>query len=281
MALQSVAKVTRGIAKAWALARPWPVTLREEGPAGVVVLRPLQRRDAHAWMLLRAQNADWLGPWEATPPRRETGLLPTFGEYVRMLAAQGRKGQTLPFAVELNGELVGQLTVSSITFGSLWGGSIGYWVSEHVAGRGVTPTGVAMAVDYCFSVIGLHRIEINIRPENRPSLRVVEKLGFRDEGIRERYLNIGGVWADHRTFALTAEEVPEGLLARWRAVQAGVRTAAVESADSVGSADPGSRSVPAFTAVFRTNGTYNMNDDAAGVSGGNQAGTVRREASGS
>ena len=64
--------------------------------------------------------------------------------------------------------------------------------------------------------LGLHRIEVNIRPENGPSLRVVEKLGLRDEGLRERYLHIQGRWADHRTFAVTAEELPDGLLGRWR-----------------------------------------------------------------
>jgi len=73
-----------------------------------------------------------------------------------------------------------------------------------------------MAVDHCFGVLDLHRIEINIRPENAASLRVVEKLGLRDEGLRERYLHIQGHWADHRTFAITADEAPDGLLTRWR-----------------------------------------------------------------
>jgi len=64
--------------------------------------------------------------------------------------------------------------------------------------------------------MGLHRVEVNIRPENAASLRVVEKLGFRDEGLRERYLHIDGAWRDHRTFALTVEDIrPEGLEARW------------------------------------------------------------------
>jgi ribosomal-protein-alanine N-acetyltransferase len=109
-----------------------------------------------------------------------------------------------------------QLTVSGITYGSLYSASIGYWIAQHAAGLGITPTAVALATDHCFTALGLHRVEINIRPENRPSLRVVEKLGFRDEGLRERYLHIQGVWCDHRTFALTTEEVPRGLLARWR-----------------------------------------------------------------
>jgi ribosomal-protein-alanine N-acetyltransferase len=81
------------------------------------------------------------------------------------------------------------------------------------------PTAVALAVDHCFLVLRLHRVEVNIRPENTASLRVVEKLGFRDEGLRRRYLHIDGAWRDHRSFALTAEEVPGGLLSRWRSRQ--------------------------------------------------------------
>jgi ribosomal-protein-alanine N-acetyltransferase len=96
-------------------------------------------------------------------------------------------------------------------------GSAGYWVSRDVAGRGVIPTALALAVDHCFFTVGLHRIEVNIRPENQASLRVVEKLGFRQEGIRERFLHIDGDWRDHLSFALTADEVPDGLMRRWRA----------------------------------------------------------------
>jgi ribosomal-protein-alanine N-acetyltransferase len=195
----------------------WPVVLTE----GPVRLRALRRSDEAAWMRLRAENAGWLEPWDATSPVPVEGRRPTFGQFVRTLDRQGRQGGSLPFAVEHEGALVGQLTVSGITYGSLYSASIGYWISRHVAGLGITPTAVALATDHCFGGLGLHRVEINIRPENGPSLRVVEKLGFRDEGVRERYLHIQGVWRDHRTFALTAEEVPGGLLARWRATRPG------------------------------------------------------------
>jgi ribosomal-protein-alanine N-acetyltransferase len=190
----------------------WPAVLVE----GKVRLRPLRRTDARAWMALRGRNAAWLEPWDATSPVAVPGPTPTFGQFVRTLGAQGRAGSALPFALDYDDELVGQLTVSSITYGSLRSAAIGYWVSEHVAGRGITPTAVAMATDHCFGVLGLHRIEVNIRPENSPSLRVVGKLGLRDEGLRERYLHIQGRWADHRTFAVTTEEVPDGLLTRYR-----------------------------------------------------------------
>ncbi|MGH3501368.1 MAG: GNAT family N-acetyltransferase, partial [Nocardioidaceae bacterium] len=61
-----------------------------------------------------------------------------------------------------------------------------------------------------------HRIEANIRPENVRSRRVVEKLGFREEGLRRRYLHIDREWRDHLCFALTAEDAPQGVLGRWR-----------------------------------------------------------------
>jgi ribosomal-protein-alanine N-acetyltransferase len=120
--------------------------------------------------------------------------------------------------VSYAGEFVGQLTVGSITWGSARSGQVGYWIDEAYAGRGITPTTLAMAVDHCFSVVGLHRLEASIRPENHASRRVVEKLGFREEGVRARQLHINGAWRDHVCYALTAEEVPQGLMPRWRSI---------------------------------------------------------------
>jgi ribosomal-protein-alanine N-acetyltransferase len=140
---------------------------------------------------------------------------------VASLNDQARQATALPFLITertpgfREPRIVGQLTVSSIVWGSAMMATLGYWVDKDRAGRGIAPTAVAMATDHCFSVLGLHRMEINIRPENGPSLRVVEKLGFRDEGFRQRYLHINGEWADHRSFALTSEEVPQGLLRGW------------------------------------------------------------------
>ena len=192
------------------MTRGWPATL----VSGRVGLRPIARSDRAAGLEVRARNAGWLAPWEATPPR-DVGPAMSFVTMVRSLRRQARHGTLLPFVVTYDGVLVGQVTVGGITWGSLCSAHIGYWVDSRVAGRGVMPTAVALAGDHAFSVVGLHRLEINVRPENTASLRVVEKLGFRDEGVRHRFLHIAGDWRDHRTFALTAEEVPEGLLNRW------------------------------------------------------------------
>jgi ribosomal-protein-alanine N-acetyltransferase len=192
----------------------WPVTLGE----GPVMVRPLRRRDREPWLEVRSRNREWLAPWEATPPRDAPAI--GFPTMVRNLKAQARQGQLMPFVVTYENRLVGQLTVGGITWGSLCSAHIGYWIDARVAGRGVMPLAVALATDHCLQSVGLHRIEVNIRPENVASLRVVEKLGFRDEGLRRSFLHIDGAWRDHRTFALTAEELPPGgLVARWRQSQ--------------------------------------------------------------
>lgn len=176
------------------------------------MLRALRRRDAAEWGRVRATNSSWLAPWEATIPEGSSAVPLTFRRYVREIAAQARAGTSRPWVIEHRGAIVGQVTVSSITHGSLSSASVGYWISREVAGQGLTPLAVAMAVDDCFFTLGLHRVEINIRPENAASLRVAAKLGLRDEGLRKAYLHIQGRWADHRTFALTVDEAPQGLL---------------------------------------------------------------------
>lgn len=158
-------------------------------------------------------NREWLRPWEATNPEGPTSF--DVRAQIRMLLKQMDNNSCLPFVIEENGELVGQLNVANILFGSVSSCVIGYWVAPEVAGKGITPTSVALVCDYLFNVVGIHRIEIDIRPENLSSLRVVEKLGFRYEGLKERYIHINGAWRDHYIFALTHEEVQMGLLNRW------------------------------------------------------------------
>jgi len=190
----------------------WPVTLRE----GQVGLRPIRLRDAGAWREVRTANSEWLRPWEATTPPESGDVPPSFTTMVRRLRLEARERRTLPWIITVNDRLAGQLTVGGITWGSLRAAYIGYWIDQRHAGQGFTPTAVAMAVDYCFETLGLHRIEINVRPENHASRRVPEKLGFRVEGLRPRYLHIDGDWRDHLTYAMLAEESGPGVLWRWR-----------------------------------------------------------------
>lgn len=198
---------------------------------GDVTVRAIRVRDATALERELALNRGWLRPWEATVPG--PGAPADVRAGIRALIRHARTGASLPFAIEVDGDFAGQLNVSSITHGSLSSSSIGYWVAERFAGRGITPKAVALVCDHLFLGLGLHRVEICIRPENRPSLRVVEKLGFRYEGMRRRFIHIDGGWRDHFCFALTVEDVPLGVLRRWLDGGADPAAAAVPLADRI------------------------------------------------
>ena len=190
--------------------KAWPARLT----SGEVTLRPLASSDQSAWRSARARNAAWLVPWDATVPPGGEARPTTFRQLVRRLNAMARAGAAYPFAIEVEGRFAGQLTVNNIVRGSAQFASLGYWIDKEYAGRNLMPRAVAMAIDHCFTTAGLHRVEIAIRPENTNSLRVVEKLGIREIGFAPKFLHIDGAWRDHRIYAITVEECPDGLLSR-------------------------------------------------------------------
>lgn len=182
---------------------------------GDVGLRLIRYADEKAWNDVRVRNRDWLRPWEATVPPGVSSVPRSFRSMVRDLRRQARDGTAVPAAITVGGTFAGQVTLNGIVGGSARFGQIGYWIDQRYAGRGIMPLAVAMLIDYSFFGLGLHRIEVAIRPENSASLRVVEKLGIPDVGYAPRYLHIDGDWRDHRLFAITAEDVPGGLLRRY------------------------------------------------------------------
>ena len=194
----------------------WPVRLAH----GPIVLRPLRRRDEPAGAENRRRGQEWFRHWDSTCPPESREEPMSWARLVATFNQRARRGQMLPWAVEYcppeTGKAVfaGQLTVSGIVRGSASWAQVGYWVDPRWAGRGIIPTALAMAGDYCFGTLRLHRLEVAIRPENVNSLAVVAKLGFRYEGRRPAYMHVDGAWRDHDLFALHAEEVPGGLLAR-------------------------------------------------------------------
>jgi ribosomal-protein-alanine N-acetyltransferase len=183
----------------------WPAT----PSVGPVLLRPPRLRDARTWSEIRLRNEQWLQQWEpsSTHTWEERNSISAWPPLHSALRSNARKGAMLPFMVCYGGRLVGQLNISNVVHGALRSCTVGYWVDGAMAGLHITPTALALAIDHTFSVVGLHRVEVDIRPENRASLRVVEKLGLRQEGFYERYLDIDGAWRDHVAFAVTVEEL--------------------------------------------------------------------------
>jgi ribosomal-protein-alanine N-acetyltransferase len=182
----------------------WPVTLNGEN----IQLRAPRMADRAQWNRVRAENREWLSPWEATLPQTPVGApaseflskRPSYYSMVRALNREARAGRSYSFMIWHGKNLVGQITLGGVIYGALRGGHIGYWIDKNYAGRGFTTEAVNAVTSFAFDALGLHRIEINIRPENSPSIRVAEKAGYQFEGDRSEFLHIAGAWRDHKSF---------------------------------------------------------------------------------
>jgi ribosomal-protein-alanine N-acetyltransferase len=195
----------------------WPVKLGPlRVPMGTVMVRPVRLRDGNAWAAIRSRDERHLARWEPDTAGlwAQRNTIAEWPARCSALRALGRRGLGLPFAITLDDEFVGQVMIGNVTRDPLWSAYVGYWVGSHVVSGGVTTGAVAMVLDHCFGPVGLHRIEATVRPENTASRRVLAKLGFREEGLFRRYLNVEGAWRDHLCYALTAEELAIGLVER-------------------------------------------------------------------
>lgn len=188
----------------------WPLPA---GPvrvtAGVVRLRPIRLRDATQWSRLRLADRRHLEPWEP-----ETGVdwearhtISSWPAVCSSLRSEARKGRMLPYAIELDDQFAGQLTIGNVTHGALRSAWIGYWVASAHTGGGVATAALALGLDHAFGPVGLHRVEATVRPENAASRAVLAKVGFREEGLLLRYLEVDGAWRDHLLVAVTREEL--------------------------------------------------------------------------
>lgn len=187
----------------------WPIFLS----GGDITLRPARFRDRARWNEVRAENKEWLSPWEATLPQIPPSSpayegkvkRPSFYEMVRSLHREARAGRSYSFLIWNGSNLVGQITLGGVMYGALRGAHIGYWIDRNFANKGFTTEAVKLVTSFGFSELGLHRIEINVRPENGASCRVAEKAGYVSEGHRKAFLHIDGAWRDHICFVKNNE----------------------------------------------------------------------------
>ena len=110
------------------------------------------------------------------------------------------------YGIFVDGHFAGEINLSIVQRGPFQSAYVGYWIDERHAGHGYMPEAVVLVLRFGFEQLGLHRLQISIIPRNTASRRVVEKLGIRDEGVAQRYLEINGVWEDHIRYAMTVEE---------------------------------------------------------------------------
>lgn len=175
-----------------------------------VLLRPLRVEDWDQWSDVRRRCRTWLETWE---PRPEPGAPDPADDREAFRARCGAWDRQRHFDAAYgyglflrDGPFVGEVSLGSVQRGPFQMAYLGYWIDQDRAGRGLVPEGVVLLMREAFEELRLHRLEAAIVPRNAPSLRVVEKLGLREEGLAERFLQIQGVYEDHLRFAITVEE---------------------------------------------------------------------------
>ncbi len=186
-----------------------------------VLLRPLAPTDFPEWREVRQRNRGWLLKWEPKPPPGQpddTESKPAFNARCGAREREWQLGTGYGFGIFVGGRFAGEINLSGVQRGPFQNAYVGYWIDEARAGRGYVPESLVVVARFAFADLRLHRLQVAIIPRNRPSRRVAEKLGLRDEGTALRYLAINGVWEDHVRYAITAEEWEERgkeLLREW------------------------------------------------------------------
>jgi ribosomal-protein-alanine N-acetyltransferase len=152
------------------------------------------------------RNRDYLSEFE--PPRPESHY--TLEGQARLVEIDRERWDAAAryaFGIFLSsGEVIGRVALDNVVMGAWHNATIGYFVDGAATGRGFATQAVALACRFAFEDAGLHRVQGAVMPNNKASARVLEKVGFRHEGLAQRYLFIDGAWRDHDIYALTAED---------------------------------------------------------------------------
>ena len=172
----------------------------------VYLCRPA-REDRDEYLALRRDSADFHRPWDPLPP---PGVDPYSHESFERYLAGANSDRRLCMLLRRceDDAIVGAINLNEIVRGVLQSAFLGYWIGAPFARRGYMTAGLRLAIDHAFGPCGLHRVEANVRPENAPSIALVERLGFRLEGYSPRYVKIAGEWSDHQRWALLCDEWP-------------------------------------------------------------------------
>ncbi|MGI5471699.1 GNAT family N-acetyltransferase [Streptomyces sp. CA-132043] len=166
-----------------------------------VGIRPFRRADRAEFTARARESAALHRPW-LFPPVDEAG----YDAYYERLQEPEREGFLI---CELDGGgIAGYLTVNNIVHGAFRCGAAGYGAFAHAAGRGLMSEGLQLVLRYVFGRLGLHRIEVNVQPENTASIALARRNGFRKEGLSPDFLFVDGAWRDHERWAITSEMLP-------------------------------------------------------------------------
>ena len=167
-----------------------------------LTLRPPVHADFRAWSALRRASNDYLRPWE--PTWAEDHLTrKAFTNRVYWAQRSVSSGNAMPlFLIRRSDQnLVGAITLDNIRRGPAQSGTLGYWTGEPFARQGYMREAIEATVHQAFTRLDLSRIEAACLPENQASRGLLEKAGFKYEGVAQSYLQIDGRWRTHVLYA--------------------------------------------------------------------------------
>ncbi len=175
-----------------------------------VTLRLPVSSDYREWAALRGESRAFLEPWEPrwAPDELERAA---WRHRLRRYRKDFARGTAVAFFIfdTSTGKLLGGITLGNIRHGVSQSGHIGYWLGESHAGRGLMVDALGLLSRFAFETMRLHRIEAACIPDNARSIRVLEKAGFRREGLLRSYLKINGKWRDHFLYGLISDDLPD------------------------------------------------------------------------
>ena len=176
-------------------------------PGEGLFLRVPSLADYQPWAELRAESRGFLTPWEPTWPADDLTRT-AFRRRVRRYQLEIREDHAYPFFIFRQSDyaLLGGITLSNVTRGMTQTATVGYWMGERHAGRGHMTRAVRALVPFAFGALHLHRLEAACLPHNGASMRLLQKVGFRREGLARGLVCINGRWQDHIVFALLTED---------------------------------------------------------------------------
>lgn len=178
--------------------------IRLKGPT--ISLRMGRPGDWRTWRDLRESSRAFLTPWEPSWPSNALSYTFYCG-LLRRYAREWRKGEGYNFMIFLNGKdgsegpLVGGISLNSIERGIAQTGTLGYWMGQKFAGKGYMREGATLVSAFAFDTLLLHRLQASCLPRNEPSINLLRRLGFEEEGFAKAYLQINGTWEDHILWA--------------------------------------------------------------------------------
>jgi len=168
-----------------------------------VHLRSPRRGDQSAFIAAARASRKLHGRWVQAPEAASAFLA-----YVDRFGGSGPGVRHVGLLVVRNadGAFAGVFNFSEIVRGAFNSAYVGYYGFAPLAGDGYMTEGFALALDFAFERLKLHRVEANVQPGNERSIALVTRVGFEREGYSRRYVKIGGRWRDHVRFAMLAED---------------------------------------------------------------------------